>query len=242
MVQTAAMPLSLHEQLFQAYADSVRKAYLDEGHECSGTIIEPGETEVNNHIVSPTPQVRVLNANKSSDLDVGSNVVVPMLQQGHIPDAVLRNSSPTLSSTAADSRHCVLHRSTMEAWDQIGDLANEISHSVIVKQAEMLNTLAKKDSRIRKQQLQEGDMLHINKKQRTSDDSGVVSSSSAEQEDASSCDTTDTVAVSSLSSEEDDVLGRQVERMIRMTNYIAEMERIHGLFRSEMEALTGEDD
>jgi hypothetical protein len=85
-------------------------------------------------------------------------------------------------------------------------------------------------------------MLHINKKQRTSDDSGVVSSSSAEQEDASSCDTTDTVAVSSLSSEEDDVLGRQVERMIRMTNYIAEMERIHGLFRSEMEALTGEDD
>ncbi|KAG7350526.1 hypothetical protein IV203_009886 [Nitzschia inconspicua] len=157
---------------------------------------------------------------------------------------------------------------SLEAWNHIGDLANDIGHSVIVRQAEIVNDLARKDNRIQedfsdhcteKEELptrhtkrKYDDMVNIVDYARQEEsNSAVVSSSSEKEDDSSHTGSGDEETIggcSSMSSNSADVdrvfpqndsaaLDLQIERMMRMTTYIAEMDRIHRLFRLEMEGL-----
>jgi hypothetical protein len=157
-----------------------------------------------------------------------------------------------------------LDPSMLEAWNQIGGLFNDIGHTTVVKQAEILNHLARSDHRLQEEELFQHDphqqRHHVAKKPKLEKDAivkmadeggisgssnkrGVVSASSEEEEDDSGDE--DTVAVSSLSSsassmdrgDDGDLLEPHAERMIRMTTCLAEMERLHALFRLDMEAL-----
>lgn len=234
---------SLSQQLYDAYVASLRQSEA-EVHECSSDGRGVHTVHYEKKEEEPAKTLSLVDHGKLMPASSGANAV----------------DDKKLAKRAASLYR--LNASTLEAWNQIGDLANDVSHSAIVRQAEIINEIAHRDDRIqreeafehreqqrqykeipaaliRKRKFEEAVEVENNHKIKKA----VVSGSSEEEDPDDATSDEETVAVSSLSSsttsEGDDLLGQHVERMIRMTNYVAEMERIHALFRTEMEALAG---
>lgn len=217
------------EQLFQAYTDCLREDESSLGGEETPIKVLPADNE--SSLVSDQEYEETCPASLAS---ISGN-----LEAGG--DCPPRNV--VASTSTAECPEHFLHESTIVAWDQIGDLANDITHSALVKQAEIVNELAKRDCRVRLSL--DGKKKSISNKRRKVGESknGMKKFvSGCRRGDDSSCideDTVSPLSPSSLPSLEGDALTSQVERMIRITTYVAEMERIHALIRSEMEELTG---
>jgi hypothetical protein len=157
------------------------------------------------------------------------------------------------------------------AWDKIGEIANEVAYSAMVKQAQIVCDAAKRDDRIRKQHPTSAAAAGCNNSQtkrrkvheHSSVDSNNVVVSSSDDDKGSNHDdesestyedhddeqgTTESAAMSSLSANEDDtddnddVLARQVDRMGRMTKYMAEIETLFSKFREEMDGIYSNSD
>jgi hypothetical protein len=232
---------SLSQQLFEAYNASLTQSEEEKFHATMMPLdaksdIARAFRKKNDAIASPTLVARSGINNGSAQSE---NIEVP-------------------TPTAIDQ----LDASTLEAWNQIGDLANDVVHSAIVRQAEILNNVARRDSRIRGESTvilqQEQEEMEANSKKRKLDDAirienpstkknikKIVVSDSSEEEgtDGYTCDE-ETVALSSLSSSSiarydsgDDILQEHIDRIIRMTTYVSELERIHALIRAEMQSM-----
>jgi hypothetical protein len=229
---------SLSQQLFEAYTASLRP----EEEAKSDDVMMPGKTRV----------FRKVNVAKPSPTLVDGLGINTLLAQ-------------TENVTFIPPRLYQLDVTTIEAWNQIGDLANDVGHSAIIRQAEILNYLVRQDSRsrgegnvLRQEEQEEG--VKVNAKKRKFKDSIsvektshkntkiVVVSESSEEEvmDDSSCDEEKVAIVSSPSpssidrnSSGDVILQEHVDRIIRMTTYVSELERIHALIGAEMQAMKG---
>lgn len=233
---------SLSQQLFEAYTASLKQAEEENLH-AKMSHLDPDSDNV--HIFK---EEREAFASLPLVNSSGINIVSAQSENLNV------TTSPTLYQSDA---------STLEAWKQIGDLANDVGYSAIVRQAEILNDLARRDFRIREESIflqhRQQEEMETNTKKRKFEDAmrlenisnknikKIVVSESSEEEgaDDSTCDD-EAVAVSSLSSSSmarhdshDDILQEHVNRIIRMTTYVSEMERIHDLMRKEMQAMMG---
>ncbi len=232
---------SLSQQLYQAYVASMKEAGPDHTTE-----------KDYNHSRSIVSEASVEENVRSSSCDITDPPVATFDILGATTASVLPTPSFSIMSYQ-------LHPSTIQAWDQIWELTHEVAHSVMVTQAEIVCDLAKQDCRIRVNDQGDVKEEHSSKRRKVVEDlmldneKQVIKNVTTSNRNCNSCedylnedssDEGETVAISSLSSstnndDPDVLLTRNAERMIRMTNYISEMERIHGLFRLEMENLPG---
>ncbi|KAG7357346.1 hypothetical protein IV203_002034 [Nitzschia inconspicua] len=254
--KTGDLPLS--QQLYEAYQASLRQRMKeDELAVATGNNYNSREGNNNDKVVMPI----------GTGLERSSSHTLS--EKPPVRNKALYYSKKEEGKQKRVSSLYQLNCCSLEAWNHIGDLANDIGHSVIVRQAEIVNELARRDNRLQEEQdfsdqCTEKEELPSRHTKRKYDDmvnivdyakhedsnSAVVSSSSEKEEDSSHTGSGDEETIggcSSMSSNSADgdrifpqnddsaALDLQIERMMRMTTYIAEMDRIHRLFRLEME-------